>query len=157
MHLEEDQISGGYVELDITEVEFTVAYPVYQNDGLKLSLVGGVRYIKHDFKRMLHVGAQSEDTKIDNNWTDGLVGLSLDVPFFDNWSWNTGLNAGYGGSDGTYTAKTGVTWRFYKGWSTTLYAEYMAVDFEDSSPGSADWYLYDIDQKFLGLAIMYNW
>jgi hypothetical protein len=145
------------IDFDITNIELTVAYPVYENNGLKLNLLGGLRYIKHELERTLHVGASQETREIDNNWTDGLIGLSLDVPFYETWSWNTAFNAGYGGSEGTYTAKTGVTWRFYKGWSSTLYAKYMAVDFEDSSRGASDWYLYDIDEKYLGLAILYNW
>jgi hypothetical protein len=146
-----------HAEFDISTAELTVAYPVYENNGLKLNLVGGVRYIRHDMERTLHVGNSQATTKLDNDWTDGLIGLSLDVPFLEKWSWNTAFNAGYGGSEGTYTAKTGVTWRFYKGWSSTLYGKYMAVEFEESTRGASDWYLYDIDEKYLGLAILYNW
>lgn len=145
------------IDFDITTAELTVEYPVYKNNGLKLNLLAGARYIKHELKRTLYFGGGQMSRKNDNSWIDGLIGLSLDVPFYEKWSWNTAFNAGYGGSEGTYTAKTGVTWRFYKGWSSTLYAKYMAVEFEESSRGASDWYLYDIDEKYLGLAILYNW
>lgn len=148
----------GDLDFDITIAELTVGYPVYQKNGLKFSLVGGLRYTRHELERTIHVGAALEEsTKLDNEWIDGLMGLSLDVPFYEKWSWNTSLNAGYGGSEGTYTAKTGMTWRFYKGWSATLYGKYAAVEFEESSKGSSDWYLWDVDESTLGLAILFNW
>lgn len=147
----------GHVEFDVTSVELTAAYPVYQNNELKLNLVGGVRYTKHELKRTLHVGDSQVTRKLDNDWTDGVIGLSLDVPFYASWSWNTDLNAGYGGSEGCYTAKTGVTWRFYKGWSGTLFYKYAANEFEEGSKGSSDWYRYDVDETYMGLAILYNW
>jgi hypothetical protein len=147
----------GHVDFDITTAELTVAYPVYKNNGLKLNLLGGARYTRHELTRTLYFGDRQASRENDNSWVDGLIGLSLDVPFYERWSWNSALNAGFGGSEGTYTAKTGVTWRFYKGWSSTLYAKHMAVDFEEGNRGSDDWYLYDVDESYLGLAILYNW
>ncbi|WP_300455538.1 hypothetical protein [Desulfobacula sp.] len=147
----------GHVDFDVTVFELTAEYPIYKNNGLNLNLLGGVRYTKHELKRTLHVGAFEQGRELDNNWTDGVIGLSLDVPIYTNWSWNTSLNAGYGGSEGCYTVKTGVTWRFYKGWSSTLFYKYAANEFEEESRGNADWYLYDIDEQYFGLAILYNW
>lgn len=145
------------VDLDITSAELTVAYAVYEGNGVKFNLVGGLRYTRHDWKTTMQIGGLSRKNKTDNDWVDGLVGVSLDVPFYEKWSWNTMLNAGFGGSEGTYTGKTGMTWRFYKGWSATLYGKYSAVEFEESSKGDSDWYLWDVDESTLGLAILYNW
>jgi len=94
---------------------------------------------------------------IDESWTDILIGLSADVPFAEKWNWNIKADAGFGGSEGTYLASTGLTWRFYGGWSGTLFGKFVAVEYENASKGDPDWYLYDVDESTLGLTITYNW
>ena len=86
-----------------------------------------------------------------------LIGLSADVPFAEKWIWNIKGDVGFGESEGTYLASTGLTWRFYGGWSATLFGKYVAVEFENDSKGDSDWYLYDVDESTLGLTILYNW
>ena len=70
--------------------------------------------------------------------------------------WNNRITAGFGGSEGTYMGQTGITWIFYKGWSSTLYGNYTAVEFENGDEGDSDWYLYDIDEFGIGLGFLYN-
>ncbi len=142
---------------DVQGAEITLGYPVYKSSGATLGVLGGVRYTSHELSGRVTVGGSSVSRSIENDWTDALVGLTLTVPLADKWVWNNRADAGFGGSEGTYSANTGVTWRFYKGWSGTLFAKYTAVEFEEGTKGNTDWYLYDVDEFGPGLAILYNW
>jgi hypothetical protein len=100
-------------------------------------------------------GQQSRS--FDHDWTDAIVGATVNVPLAQKWTWNTRFNAGYGGSEGTYFASTGVTWRFLNNWSTSLIGRYSAVEYENGSEGNSDWYYYDAEESALSLNILYNW
>ena len=142
--------------LEVTGAELTVGYPVYKSSAVKLLVDAGLRYTEHDYQ--FHAtGAVTQTRDISNDWTDFLIGATAIVPIVQDWNWNTRANAGFGGSEGTYFFKTGVTWMFTQGWSTTLYGKYMAVEFEEGNRGNADWYLYDADEFGLGLSFAYNW
>jgi hypothetical protein len=142
--------------------EITVAYPVYRDSSFTLRLFGGVRYTKHELSADVTSGGSSQSRTIEHDWIDALVGLTLDVPLADKWNWGSRLDAGFGvggdylDSEGTYSANTGVTWRFYNHWSGTLYGKYTAVNFENDSIGDPDWYLYDVDESGVGLTVLYN-
>jgi len=142
--------------LEVTSAELTVGYAAYESPALKLFLDGGLRYTKHDYNFRLS-GDFYQNTDIDNDWTDFVIGATLQVPIVKNWSWNTRANAAFGGSEGTYLFNTGVAWRFTKSWSTTLYGKYTAVEYENGSKGDSDWYSYDADEFGLGIAFAYNW
>lgn len=120
----------------------------------------GARYTKHELSadiRSTGLINNHRNREIDNDWTDVLIGFLADVPLAENWTWNNRVDAGYGGSDGTYFFYTGVAWQFHKHWATTLYGSYTAVDFENGNKGDADWYLYDVDQSAVGLNILFTW
>ena len=147
------------VTFDVLGGEILVGYPVYQHSSFTVLLDGGVRYTKHEIEMGVDfTGAinGSRRREISEGWTDALLGATVSVPFTQKWVWNTSANAGFGGSEGTYLVQTGVTWRFYKGWSATLYGAYKAVDFENGNKGDSDWYLYDVDEFGPGLNILYN-
>jgi hypothetical protein len=148
-------------KFDVTEGELTVGYPVFSNSSLMIRGYGGLRYLRHEFDLVI-TGTGFNTTvqrnkSIDESWTDILLGISADVPFAQKWNWNVKADAGFGGSNGTYLASTGITWRFYGGWSATAAASYKAVDYENGSRGTTDWYMYDVDETTLGLTILYNW
>lgn len=150
------------IDFKTTIAELLVSYPVYKSDPVTLSLAGGLRYTDQEIdidmtltRPILGTLKRSNDNE--NDWTDAVVGIAADVKLAENWSWNTLADAGFGGSEGTYTARTGVTWRFLPSWSTTLSAKYAAVEFEDGNKGDLDWYLYDVDETYLGLGVLYNW
>jgi hypothetical protein len=145
------------IGFDITGGELTVGYPIHRSPALDFGALVGARYTKHELSSELRVGAQQRKRSIDNDWTDGLVGLTFGVPFAEKWIWNTRLDAGFGGSDGTYTGKTGVTWRFAKSWTASLDAQYQAIDYENGNKGDTDWYLYDVDEFGWGIKFLYHW
>ena len=142
---------------EITGGELTAAYPVYRSPSLVLRVLGGARYTRHDISGDIVSGLFSITRNIDNKWTDALVGVTANVPFADKWSWDSRIDAGFGGSEGTYTGSTGVTWRFAKSWSSTLFGKYAVVEFENDSEGDSDWYLYDADEFGAGLSFLYHW
>ena len=165
MRLEAEETRGAVsakLGFEVTGGEITLGYPVYRDSSFTLRLLGGVRYTKHELSVDVTSGMLSQSRTIEHDWIDALVGLTLDVPLADKWNWGTRLDAGFGvggdylGSEGTYSANTGVTWRFYNHWSGTLYGKYTAVDFENDSIGDPDWYLYDVDESGVGLAVLYN-
>lgn len=168
LELEEDVAKGSRtggtlsadIEFDITEAELTVGYPIFGNSSYMIRGYGGLRYLKHEFDFFIigtgFLGA-NRNISIDESWTDVLIGIAADIPFAEKWNWNIKADAGFGGSEGTYLASTGVTWRFYGNWSSTLFGSYKAVDYENDSKGDADWYLWDVDETTLGLTILYNW
>ena len=160
LELEGNGADGGIsanIDFKTTGGELTVGYPVYKSSPLSFSLLGGLRYTKQELTSRVSNGVTTLSTDNDNNWTDAVFGATADVELSKDWSWNTRADAGFGGSEGTYTGSTGVTWRFLEHWSGTLSAKYAAVDFENGSRGDADWYLYDVDETTAGLTILYNW
>ena len=149
------------IDFDITQAELTVGYPVYATPSLIIFVDGGLRYIRHEFDGSLSlinaggvvVASESED--FDHDWTDVLLGVIINVPFAEKWSWNNRLNAGFGGSEGTYFASTGISWRFHKNWSVGVTGKYVAIDFENGSKGDSDWYLYDADESSVGINVLF--
>jgi len=148
------------INFKIKGAEATVSYPVYKSPSVVTMVDAGFRYTKHEFDNSFSlsgaVNAQ-QNTNFSHDWTDALLGVTVNVPFARQWTWNNRLNAGFGGSDRDYTVSTGVTWRFLKNWSSTLSYKYASIKFENASPGDSDWYLYDADEKTLGLVFLYNW
>ena len=147
---------------DITAGELIVGYPIYQNASCTVLIHGGARYTKHELDSdvtvvVTGIGTAQLKRNIDEDWTDVVFGLSADIPFAEKGTWSNRIDAGFGGSDGTYLVYTGLTWRFFEHWSGTLYGKYTAVDFENGSRGDSDWYLYDVDEFGPGLNILYHW
>jgi Outer membrane protein beta-barrel domain len=140
----------------ITGAEVTVGYPVKRSPSVVLRVLGGVRYTKHELKADIQAGAQVTKRKIDNGWTDALIGFTVDVPLSKKWVWGSRIDAGFGDSEGTYSANTGFTWRFHKHWSSTFFAKYTAVEFENGKRGDPDWYLYDVNEFGIGVNILYH-
>jgi len=149
-------LSRADLKFEAKGFEIMVGYPVLKNSSIIVNLHGGVRYTNHEMVSSIVYGGTTYRKDLDNDWVDGLVGVSARVPLGATVSWDNFVNAGYGGSDGTYRAVTGLTWRFHKNWSSTLFGKYTAVEFENSSKGAADWYLYDVDEFGLGINIIYH-
>lgn len=168
LELEADAVKGfrtgatlnADVEFDYTQAELTIGYPILKNSSYTIRGYSGLRYLRQELDIVI-VGTGfagiDRQKNIDESWTDLLFGISADVPFADKWNWNIKTDAGFGGSEGTYLLSTGVTWRFYGNWSGTLSADYVAVNYENGSKGSSDWYMYDVDETIVGLVVLYNW
>jgi hypothetical protein len=137
--------------------EIMVGYPVLKNSNIVVSLHGGVRYTSHESEISVIRLGTTYTKNIDEDWVDALIGLSANIPVAEKWMWNNRITAGFGGSEGTYSAFSGLSWQFHKNWSTSLYGKYTAVEFENSTKGDADWYLYDVDEYGAGINILFHW
>jgi len=169
LKLEDDPsttLSGGAsvssdLGFDLINGELTIGYPLFASDRVTFGVHGGVRYTDHELDADITVvdggGTTDLSKDIDEDWTDAVIGLSADVRLAEKWTWNNRVNAGFGGSEGTYMASTGISWRLFEHWSTTLYGKYMAVEYENGDKGDSDWYLYDVDEFGVGLSILFHW
>jgi len=148
------------INFKVTNAELTVGHLVYKAPSLNILVDGGLRYIKHEFDNTLTLSGAitgQRNQNFDQDWADVIFGLSINVPFADTWTWNNRLNAGFGGSEGTYFVSTGLNWRFHKNWSAILLGKYAAIEYENGSMGDSDWYLYDADESSIGLYVLFNW
>lgn len=148
------------INFTTTVAELTASYPIYDNPSFNLLVDAGARYTKHEFDNSLRLTGTVNGfstRKFDQGWTDALIGITVNVPLSEQWTWDNRANVAFGESDGTYSVQTRVTWRFHKNWSTSLHAKYVSVNFENGSMGDSDWYLYEADEKALGLNILFNW
>jgi hypothetical protein len=144
------------LEFESSGLEIMVGYPVLKRPNLLVRVHGGIRYTSHEMTSSLVYNGITYPRDLDHDWVDGVIGVSAQVPLGRTVSWDSRLNAGYGGSEGTYQALTGLTWRFHKNWSTNIFGKYTAVEFENGTRGNADWYLYDVDEYGLGLGILFH-
>jgi hypothetical protein len=156
--LPDGRVVSSDLGFDKTNAELIIGYSIYRDPSLIVRLEGGARYTDHELDADVAVdGTPVLSRDIDEDWTDALVGISVGFPLAETWMWNNRFNAGFGGSEGTYFGYTGITWRFLKHWSATLYGKYTAVEYENDSRGDPDWYLYDVDEFGLGIGVLFNW
>jgi len=142
---------------DITTGGLTAGYTVYQGGRLGIQPYVGFRYLKHELGADLTVVGQTTTTvsrAIDHNWTDVLVGTSLNVALSPKVAWSVSADAGFGGSNGTYSIATSVSWRFWQYMSLIPNASFMAIDYENGEIGDSDWYLYDANEFGWGLSFL---
>ena len=152
---------AGEIFQEITLAEASVGYVVHRTENLTVTPYVGVRYLEHEIGVELDVttagGTASEDRSVDHDWTDARVGVTLSAPITETWTWDGSVEAGFGGSDGTYKGDTGISWMFAKHWSARAGFNYTAIDFENGSRGDDDWYLYDADEYGASLGALYHW
>jgi hypothetical protein len=78
----------------------------------------------------------------------------VDVVIAPKWSWSTNLDAGFGGSNGTFSLSTTVNWRFWKYMSAGPTFIFSAIDYENGEAGDSDWYLYDANEFGWGISVL---
>lgn len=146
------KISGG---------EVTVSRTVYRSAGGGFSLTPhvGARMTKHELGLDLTIedGGPTVLTGdfADESWTDVLVGTSFNFHLSPKVTWSTTVNAGFGGSEGTYKAATALAWSPARHWVISPNVSFTTTEFENGARGDSDWYLYDSDDTTFGLAVMY--
>jgi hypothetical protein len=145
-----------------TSVEATLGYMAWVHSGGKVAIrpYVGARYIKHELGAALTVtggSTASAERSVDHNWTDVVIGSSVDVMFTPKWSWGTKFDAGFGGSEGTFRVATGIQWRFWKYMSIGPNARFMAIEYENGTKGEDDdWYLYDVNEFGWGASFLFH-
>ena len=149
------------VSFELTGGQLTVGHTVYRSGSGTVTVQPyvGVRYLKHEVGADLtSVGQDTTDVSsgFDQNWTDVLLGTSLNVALSKKIGWSTSFDAGFGGSNGTYKVATGISWRVWKFLALRPFAFYTAIDFENGEKGDADWYMYDANEFGVGFSFLLN-
>lgn len=143
---------------DFTRADVTAGYNVVKNENFVLRPYVGARYNKHEVEaEMLLYGITERNRSIDEDWTDALVGIAMDVPFAGAYTWSTKFDYGFGGSEGSYFVNSGVTLNITKHWFTGIFGQYYAIEYENGHRGDLDWYLYDADEASAGVRIGFKW
>jgi hypothetical protein len=161
----EDSLSGtteGGTDVSATTTftgsgaEVSAAYRFAVTGKHAWSVLGGLRHTKHEYDFGLTIGAVTGTRNLDHDWTDVLVGLTHGTQLSDKWTWGNNLNAGFGGSEGTYFFNTSFNWQFAKSWALGFYGKITSIEFENDDPGDPDYYLYDADEFGLGFNVLYT-
>jgi hypothetical protein len=151
------------VDFTATGAEFAAAYRFALTGKNAWSVLGGVRYTGHEYDFKIEIDNDPPNPplalkrNIDEGWTDVLVGLTHGTSLSDKWTWGTRLDAGFGGSEGTYNFNTSLNWHFAKSWVLVTYGKYTSIEFENDDPGDPDWYFYDADEFGLGFNFVYTY
>lgn len=120
------------------------------------SVLGGIRYTKHEYDFALNIGGAPLARNIDQDWTDFIIGFTHGYQISEKWTWSNRLDAGFGGSEGTYFFNTSFDWQFAESWALGLFGQITSVEFENDNRGDPDWYLYDADEFGLGVNILFK-
>ena len=123
-----------------------VAYRV--SDGpTMIDLIGGARYSKLRVKAVIDASlfglpGRTERTA-NKSWTDGYVGIRVQVPIADQWTFVGYGDVGAGGSDSTWQAALGAQYAYSKDVAIKLGYRYLSVDYNKNG------FLYDMDSAGL--------
>jgi hypothetical protein len=140
---------------EITAGRITAVYNFAETGNSQWGVLGGVNYTRHKYDVRISTGNLTRKRKIDEDWTDVLVGLTHTMPLTDTITWRTSAITGFGDTDSYWSMNTAVDWQFARSWNVGIFIDYTEVDFENGNPGDNDWYLYDADEWGPGISIMY--
>ena len=137
--------------------ELSAIYNFAQAGNNTFGILAGVRMTKHEWELSSRTGA-FPDVDPNDDWTDGIVGLSHMLQISDSWSWRTRVDAGFGDSEEAYYAVTGIYWQPLEHWLFNVNAKYIATEFgNEDDINDSDFYYYDVDETALGLGFTYVW
>jgi len=88
----------------------------------------GLQFTKHEiegtyFDTTVVPNVQLFRRNVDNDWVDGVVGLTHALSITERVSWANRVHGAFGGSDGTYLLNTGINWHFAQHWTATFLVE----------------------------------
>ena len=153
----EDGNSDLEAEWDRTSGEFAVVYNFAQICNHTWGILAGVRYTEHEWTITSPTGVFPK-VKPDEDWTDGIVGLSHVMQINKHWMWRNRIDAGFGDTEEAYLASTALVWHPLDHWQFNLNARYMSTDFgDDKDINDQDFYRYDVDETSFGIGGMFVW
>lgn len=152
----EDSDSGVDAEWDRAEGTLAAEYMFYQAGKNQFGVLAGIRYYDHDWDVKLK--DTNEQTKPDDDWTDGVIGLTHRVPFAKTWAWTNRAEYMGGDSEGGFTVQTALHWKPYEHWVFTGGVRYQDLEYGDKGDiDKSDFYYYDVDETTINLGFMYVW
>jgi hypothetical protein len=132
----------------VTEAEFntTILEAGYLRAGSKIGLEFGVRY--WDFEVVLDP-ATLPRLERNSDWVDGFVGIRTERPLGQNWSWQSRINVGAGGSDSTFGLQSIFSRELSSGNSLIFGLKTLLIDYKNDEQGLP----YELDTTFAGATI----
>jgi hypothetical protein len=150
----EDNDAGLKAEWDRTNVSASAGYNFAQAGNHHFGALFGFRYTEHEW----NFATAMDSASFEDDWTDAVVGVTHRVPINDKWAWSNLIDAGFGGSEGSFTVASTITWRPGEHWSFSFVVKQYSVEFgETGDIADADFYLYDVDEPSVGIGFLYNW
>jgi hypothetical protein len=153
---DDDNVAGGALEAewDRTSAELLGQYRFAEAGSNAFGVLFGARYTEHEWE----FKTPTDSASFDEDWTDGVVGLTHSLRIGDRWLWGNVVDAAFGDSEGTFALASTITWRPFEHWSFSFGVKQYAVEFGDEDDiGDADFYLYDVDEPSVNLGFMYHW
>ena len=146
------------VAFEITLLEPHVGYTAYRNQSGKFTVQPyiGVRYTGHKLTNDLTVGNDLSTIEHDNSWADFLIGTSIGYTFSPQWSWSGSADGGFGGSEGSFNGKTGISWKPLPHFSFSTNVSFNTTEYVNGEKGDEDWYKYDMDQTQFGVGVLFH-
>jgi len=141
--------------LDITFAEAGAVYQFAETGRHRWGVLAGVRNTEHDYDVVIATDEDQRVRRLDQDWTDVLVGLTHAYAFSPKVVWNNKVVAGFGDSDTYWNFNTSIGYQFARSWNVGVFFDYRVVDVELEDPGDTDWYLYDADEWAPGISITY--
>jgi hypothetical protein len=132
----------------VTEAEFNTAIleAGYLRASSKIGLEFGIRY--WDFEIVLDP-ATLPRVERSSGWADGFVGIRTERPLGRNWSWQSRINIGAGGSDSTLGLQSIFSRELSGGNSLIFGLKSLLVDYQNDEEGLP----YELDTTFAGATI----
>ena len=125
-----------------------VAYRVSDGPAL-VDLIGGARYSKLRVKAIIDASlfglAGRTERTANRSWTDGYVGVRVQAPIADQWTFVGYADVGAGGSDSTWQAALGAQYAYSKDVAIKFGYRHLSVDYDKGG------FLYDMDSSGLYL------
>jgi hypothetical protein len=120
-------------------------------------ILGGVGYTSHKYDAILVAGATEASRTIDNDWVDGVVGLTYAFAITERVSFANEIDGRYGDSSGSWHARSAINWTLggSRPWVLSFYGDFKRIDFEHGSESDADWYLYKAREFGPGFGFMW--
>ena len=130
-----------------------VAYRVSEGP-TRVDLIGGARYSKLRVKAVIDASlfglAGRTERTANQSWTDAYVGIRVQAPIAERWTFVGYADAGGGGSDSTWQAAAGAQYALSKDATVNFGYRYLSVDYNKGG------FLYDMDSAGLYLGASFR-
>ena len=148
----EDQEPGLEASWERTQTLVAVIVGFAHQGNHGFGALAGVRHLAHDWE----LTTQAGQFAVEEDFTDGLLGLTHAYRFGRGWSWTNRVDAGFGDSEQAWRFVSGVGRRIGRHWKVQLDLRRFRLELGEASQIDApDFYLYDVDETSLSAGFLY--
>ena len=152
----EDSDADLDAEWDRVEANLAVEYAIHQVGNHTFGVLAGVRMYDHEWEFTNKITDEKQEPEDD--WVDGVFGLTHRMNFAGNWAWTNRADFMYGDSEGGWTLQTGLNWQPYEHWVFTGGVRYQELEYgEQEDINDNDFYYYEVDETTIQLGFVYVW